>query len=306
VSAAAGAFAHERELGGSPEHGRAPLFIRLKARAKINFWLEVLGKRRDGYHELSSLMLPVGICDDIRIDVTDKGISLACDHPEIPSDASNLAWRAAQAYLEASGWSAGVRLALRKRIPAGAGLGGGSSDAAAVLRGLDRLAPGPLPRSRLEGLARELGADVPFFLRSRPALATGVGEKLREVEGIPPYPLVLVKPPVHVSTGEVYRRLKLTRGRSRITIAQLLTRPWQPRSLMQNDLESVTMKACPVVGGIKEWLAGCRGVLGTVMSGSGPTVVGVFGAGPEAGEAGAAARNAWKGSWVAVTAVEVP
>ena len=75
---------------------------------------------------------------------------------------------------------------------------------------------------------------------------------------------------------------------------------------MQNDLESVTMKACPVVGGIKEWLAGCRGVLGTVMSGSGPTVVGVFGAGPEAGEAGAAARNAWKGSWVAVTAVEVP
>ncbi len=173
--------------------------------AKINLWLEVIRKRSDGYHDLSSLMLPIGILDNLEVRVSPgRGVSLECDHPDAPGDARNLGWRAAELYLEAArGWKTSVHIRIEKNIPIGAGLGGGSADAGAVLLALNALSPAPLPMDELWIMARKLGADVPFFLFQSPALATGIGDVLQQVEGVPPYPLVLVKPPVMVSTPKV-------------------------------------------------------------------------------------------------------
>jgi len=272
--------------------------------AKINLWLEVLRKRDDGYHELSSLMLPVGIHDHLDVDLRpeQEGISLACEQQGVPDDARNLAWRAAEAYMKAAGVRTGVRIRLVKNIPVSAGLGGGSADAAAVLLSLNRLLGDLLSMDRLHGLGRQIGADVPFFLNRRPALATGIGEKLREVEDLPPYPLVLIKPPVAISTRWVYRSLKLTRGESRISLSALLTHPWRLQDVMENDLETVTIHEYPQLAQIKEWLLG-QGALGALMSGSGPTVFGVFAERGQALRVEMLARDIWKKCWVA--AVEV-
>ncbi len=179
---------------------------------KINLWLEVLSKRPDGYHELSTLMLPVGLFDRLEMETQAEGIHLECTHPLVPVDERNLARRAAEAFFQRSGWRVGLRIRLEKAIPVGAGMGGGSADAAAVLTFLNGIAPRPLSRIALHELARRLGADVPFFLLRRPALATGIGDRLQTVTGLPQYPLVLIKPPFEVSTAWAYGSLKLTRG----------------------------------------------------------------------------------------------
>lgn len=268
--------------------------------AKINLWLEVIGKREDGYHDLSSLMLPVGIYDTLVLESFEgEGIRLECSHPAVPTGASNLAWRAAETFFDAVGARAGVQILIRKQIPVAAGLGGGSADAAAVLLALNRMYGNGLTTPRLAGLARSLGADVPFFLYQRPALATGIGEQLAPVEGLPDYPLVLVKPPLKVSTRWVYQSLKLTRGESRITLGSLLARPWQLPELMENDLETVTLAKYPALGQIKQWLLD-KGAVGALMSGSGPTIFGVFRQSSGAEEIGIQAERRWPECWVAV------
>lgn len=268
--------------------------------AKINLWLEVIRKRNDGYHELSTLMLPIGIYDHLELSPVEDGIRLECAHPDVPHDVGNLAWRAAERYLKETGWETGVHIQLVKNIPIGAGLGGGSADAGAVLLGLNRLSPFPLSSVELAECARSLGADVPFFLSQRPALATGIGEKLEVVEGLPAYPLVLVKPPVTVSTAWVYQRLRLTRGESRIRIAGLFAHPWHLDAVMENDLEAVTVPEYPVLDQIKEWFKE-QGSLGTMMSGSGPTVFAIFRHGHEAEAVGSLARQRWRECWVGIT-----
>ncbi|MGC8493117.1 MAG: 4-(cytidine 5'-diphospho)-2-C-methyl-D-erythritol kinase, partial [Syntrophobacteraceae bacterium] len=142
----------------------------LEVPAKINLWLEVIGKREDGYHDLSSLMLPISVFDRISVAVMpgEGGISLRSNTPEIPSDERNLAWRAAELFLKTSGKAARVEIGIEKRIPWGAGLGGGSSDAAGVLSALNAFFEGALPPDRLQAAALKLGADVPFFLTPRP------------------------------------------------------------------------------------------------------------------------------------------
>lgn len=276
---------------------------RAKVPAKINFWLEVLSRRTDGYHELSSLMLPIGIYDEIELQVLpEEGIVLDCGNQEVPHDRSNLAWRAADLFFEAMGVRPALRIGLKKNIPVAAGLGGGSADAAGVLLGLNVLYPGKVSATALHGLATRLGADVPFFLRQVPALATGIGEKLEEVPQVIEYPLLLVKPPVTISTAWVYGSLKLTRGESRITVPRLLADPWNLLGLMQNDLESVTLEAVPVLSLLKGWMVG-KGSIAALMSGSGPTVFGVFSRMEEAEAAETAARSEWPESWVACTGV---
>jgi 4-diphosphocytidyl-2-C-methyl-D-erythritol kinase len=269
------------------------------APAKINLWLEVVGKRADGYHDLSTLMLPVAVYDRVELEtgLPDGKIRLECSDPSLPSGPENLAARAAERYLEASGWRTGVFVRLEKRIPAAAGLGGGSSDAGTVMALLNRLAPEPLGSGELREAARRVGADVPFFLESKPALATGIGERLEYVEGVPEYPLVLIKPPINVATGWVYGRIKLTRGSSNIRLSTLLARPWNLGPLLQNDLEAVTLEAHPVLGRIKQWFLD-RGALGALMSGSGPTVFGVFEDRERAREAAEAAGESWRDCWV--------
>lgn len=285
--------------GEVPGEGPA-VWYEINVPAKINLWLEVIRKREDGYHELSSLMLPVGIRDRLVVALREeKGIRLECGHPAVPNDASNLAWRAAEAFLDVVGAKNGVQIRLEKHIPVAAGLGGGSADAAAVLLALNRLYGDCLAAPRLATLAQALGADVPFFLYQRPALARGIGEQLEAVEGLPNYPLVLVKPPLKVSTRWVYQSLKLTRGGTRIKLQSLLARPWRLPEVMENDLETVTLARYPALGQIKQWLLE-RGAVGALMSGSGPTVFGVFGRKSEAEEVGVQAERRWPECWVAV------
>jgi 4-diphosphocytidyl-2-C-methyl-D-erythritol kinase len=252
-------------------------------------------------------MLPIGIYDNLEVALRpdEPGVvSLECDHPAVPGDAGNLAWRAAALYLErAPGWRTGIHIRLEKDIPVGAGLGGGSADAGAVLLALNYLSPSPLSKTALQELARVLGADVPFFLVQAPCLATGIGEKLQRVEGLPKYPLVLIKPSMSVSTKRVYQKLKLTRGEGRIKIEGLLKRPWNLSQVLENDLESVTLVDYPVLESIKAWLAG-QGALGALMSGSGPTIFGVFPNACEAEKVGLLARQIWRDCWVGITEVQ--
>lgn len=277
--------------------------VRLSVPAKINLWLEVLRKRGDGYHELSSLMLPIDIRDRLEMALRPGGgIHLTCDSPELPVDERNLAWRAAKLFLEAAGVDAGVDIDLRKNIPVGAGLGGGSADAAGVLLGMNRLFDALLAPDRIEGLARALGADVPFFLRQTPALATGIGERLEDVAGLPGYPLLLIKPPFSVSTGWVYQSLKLTRGRSRINLYTFEACPWRLAEVMENDLESVTLREYPLLAELKEWILE-QGALGALMSGSGPTVFGVFHQRSLAEKSRALAETVWGDCWTMVADV---
>jgi 4-diphosphocytidyl-2-C-methyl-D-erythritol kinase len=168
---------------------------------------------------------------------------------------------------------------------------------------LNCLSPSPLPKTALQELARALGADVPFFLVQAPCLATGIGEKLQRVEGLPKYPLVLIKPSMSVSTKRVYQKLKLTRGEGRIKIEGLLKRPWNLSQVLENDLESVTLVDYPVLESIKAWLAG-QGALGALMSGSGPTIFGVFPNACEAEKVGLLARQIWRDCWVGITEVQ--
>jgi len=279
------------------------LALRVGTPAKINLWLEIVRKREDGYHDLSSLMLPVAVYDHVEVAWSrEGGVRLSCSSAEVPDDRGNLAWRAADAYLEAAGVTRGVSIRLEKNIPVGAGMGGGSSDAAAVLLALNRLSENPLSEAVLHRLAVGLGADVPFFLHCVPALATGIGERLLPVHGIPDYPLLLVKPPISVSTGWVYGSLKLTRGESRIKLRSFLDRPWHLSEVLRNDLETVTLNEYPQLGQIKCWLME-NGAVGSLMSGSGPTVFGVFAEQRLADGAGELARRVWKDCRVDVTRV---
>jgi 4-diphosphocytidyl-2-C-methyl-D-erythritol kinase len=227
---------------------------------------------------------------------------LECDHPEVPRDRRNLAWRAAELFLGEAGIAPALRIGLKKSIPVGAGLGGGSADAAGVLLGLNELYPGRVSAGTLFEMAGQLGADVPFFLRGVPALATGIGQELDEVCGVLDYPLLLVKPPVTVSTAWVYGSLKLTRGESRISVPRLLADPWNIAQLLQNDLESVTLEAVPVLTSLKRWLVE-HGAIASLMSGSGPTVFGVFAGMEEAVRAEVLAAEAWPECWVRCTGV---
>ena len=277
--------------------------LRIDIPAKINLWLEVIRKRSDGYHELSSLMLPVGIYDQVDLELTEEeGIRLACASPGVPSDSGNLAWRAASLFIEEAGYTKGVSVRLDKSIPVGAGMGGGSADAGAVLTGLNRLLPGCVSEYRLHEMAVKLGADVPFFLYCRPALATGIGDCLQPVEGVPRYPLVLIKPPLSVSTRRVYLSLKLTRMESRIKLPSFLARPWDLQNLIENDLESVTLAEYPLLSRIKLWMKE-QGALESLMSGSGPTVFGVFRDRSLADGVAALAKRKWRDCWIAATEV---
>ncbi len=287
-----------RERTISANGREAPDFI-LRVPAKINLWLEVIGKREDGFHDISSLMLPISVFDRISLGVRPGSgtISVACDASEIPSDHRNLAWRAAELYLMASGKRAGVDIGIEKLIPWGAGLGGGSSDAAGVLAALNSFFENTVSPGELETLALALGADVPFFLNPRPALATGIGEKLEFTRFAPDYPLLLIKPPVNVPTGWVYQSLKLTKCKAQIKLSSFQEDPYQFGDLVENDLESVTVPQYPVIAEIKRWLIG-QGALTASMSGSGPTVFGIFSSARAAADAAAIAQKEWSDCWV--------
>lgn len=246
------------------------------APAKVNFCLNVLGRRPDGYHDVAMLMQQIDLADRIRIQVTDGDlVTVTCPGLDLAPGESNIAARAAELLLEHVGLSRKVEIAIEKRIPAAAGLGGGSSDAAAVLKGLSEMLSLDLPRHELMSLGARLGADVPFFLYDRTAWATGIGEQLQPWPGVPPLWLLLVNPGVAVSTAWVYQNLGLTRAGTVANIPRFPAGVHDFVRLLHNDLEPVTCQRYPVVSEIKQQLL-TRGAIGALMSGSGPTVFGVF------------------------------
>ncbi len=256
--------------------------IQTLAPAKINLFLKVTGRRADGYHELETLMCRVGIYDTIRIDPEREGIFVSCPTPGIPEDHTNLAAKAASVFSDALTRKTakrfkGVRVHLSKTIPAGAGLGGGSSNAASVLMALNRIYKTPFSQEQLMEMGLEIGADVPFFIFKKPAVATGIGEKLQHFHGLSSHGVVLVYPGIDVSTGTVYKNLnlRLTKGKKKLSKFDFDGKIFDVKRHLINDLESVTIPEHPVISDIKKMLMRC-GAQGSLMSGSGSAVFGLF------------------------------
>lgn len=250
--------------------------LRLSAPAKINYLLDVIGKRIDGYHELRMIMQRVNLCDQITLAISDTpGINVTCNSKGAPDGPDNIAWKAAKSLLDISGTGKGVKIEIVKNIPSAAGLGGGSSDAATVLMGLNELLEIGLTREELMGIGSRLGADVPFFIFKEAALAEGIGDKLTRLPEMPKCWILLVNPGVHVSTAWVYRSLQLTSKRELNKLPKFFGSVEQVVSILSNDLEAVTIPAFPVIAEIKKRLM-ISGAAGSMMSGSGPTVFGIF------------------------------
>lgn len=256
----------------------------IKAPVKINLYLRITGRRPDGYHDLDSLMLKLQLADHIRLTLRDNEfLNLVCRGADLPEDETNLAYRAAQVFLQNNNIIQGVDIELNKKAPVAAGLGGGSSDAAAVLLGLNDLHQCHLPEERLLDMARQLGADVSFFIIDAVAArAEGIGDRLTPVTIPDDFRVLLVNPGFPVSTRWAYENFALTtfdnpyilgrhlNDREKVDIFAV-----DDASRLTNDLESVTIGRFPEIGMIKKELL-ADGADFALMTGSGPTVFGLF------------------------------
>lgn len=261
--------------------------MKIRAPAKINLYLRVVGRRKDGYHLLDTVLVPISLYDEIEIQKLKAArdrtrpsaspIKVTCDHPLVPAGKKNLVFCAADLIMKAAGIDQPISIHIDKKIPVGAGLGGGSSDAAATLVALNRLFRLGYSMRKLEKLGLSLGADVPFFIRRRPARARGIGERLTPLANFPRIWLVVLYPGFPVSTAWVYRhwRPKLTKPKANTSITCSLGSFAKLREMLVNDLESVTIAKYPRIGMLKERLR-CEGADGVIMSGSGSSVFGVF------------------------------
>ena len=246
--------------------------------AKVNLFLEIIGRRPDGYHDIASIMQLVDLCDEVRLRRRRTGIRVEVQGAELPAGRGNLAYRAAALLLEAAGVEGGVEIHLEKRIPVAGGLGGGSSNAAAVLIGLSRLYGLSWSQEALQKLGENLGSDVPFFLGDGLALATGRGEILTPLSAWPPQWLVLANPGLPISTAWAYREAssKLTEWQPRVSIPSfpLGGRPQWPPVWAFNRLESVVLPHRPEILALKHLLREAGGAP-VLMSGSGASVFAV-------------------------------
>jgi 4-diphosphocytidyl-2-C-methyl-D-erythritol kinase len=256
--------------------------LHVKAPAKINLFLRITGKRPDGYHDLCTLMCPLAMYDTLTLKEGGSGVAVVCNHPCVPEDSSNLAARSAYLFLGTvfAGHAppvSGLTILIDKNIPVGAGLGGGSSDAAAVLVALNNAFGQPLTTQALMALGTRLGADVPFFILGAPAVATGIGDRLEPFSHLTPWTALLVYPNQVVSTAWVYKNLnlRLTKGEKKLSKFNFNGRFFNVGEHLVNDLEPVTTKAFPVIKEIKRLLL-AHGAAGAMMSGSGSTVFGLF------------------------------
>jgi 4-diphosphocytidyl-2-C-methyl-D-erythritol kinase len=246
------------------------------AYAKINIGLRILGKRTDGYHSLETVFHQIDNADAIEIIVLPEDeIRIHSDNNDAPADTSNLCWRAARMLKDITGMRAGVELSLQKRIPIGAGLGGGSADAAAVLLSLRSLWKLDLSDSELAALGSQLGSDVPFFIRGGTAFASGRGEILQPVTLNIPYWIVVATPPIAVSTAWAYKNISLNRsvlsGHLKSLVHTSLANPEILRRDLVNDFEPLVFSEYPVVAALKAVMLE-RGTAFALMSGSGSSV----------------------------------
>jgi len=259
----------------------SPAELVCEAPAKINLYLAIKGKRPDGFHDLETRMVKITLADRLRLARRDAGITLHCPGSDLPTGEGNLVYRAAKSFFTALGSDGGVDIVLEKRVPVAAGLGGGSSDAAAVLRGLNLLYGLRFSSGELVGLARPLGADVPFFVdECTAAWATGIGDEIKAEAVSPSGWIVLVNPGFPVSTKWVYENFTLTTGGNPYILGREFVHGNDacagPGNLpLYNELEAVTIRKYPELGRIKDELL-ADGAHGALMSGSGPTVFGLF------------------------------
>jgi 4-diphosphocytidyl-2-C-methyl-D-erythritol kinase len=251
--------------------------MKILSPAKINLFLQINHKRSDGYHDLASLMCCVSLYDEITLEFGTKRTQIRCCDPHVPQNESNLAHQAAVLFLTQLKKNEGVKITIKKRIPVAAGLGGGSSNAASVLLGLNRYYGQPFSTAQLMPMGLSLGADVPFFVFQKPAIATGIGEKLQAYSGLNPFPVLLIYPGFTVSTSEIFRKLNLRLTKCKKKLRNILLKKYDFNVALHlcNDLETVTASAYPEIDLAKEQLLNF-GALGALMSGSGPAVFGIF------------------------------
>jgi 4-diphosphocytidyl-2-C-methyl-D-erythritol kinase len=248
---------------------------------KVNLLLNILGKRPDGFHELETVMQPVNLCDRLTFERRGGAVELSCSDAALPVDSRNLVHRAATGFLQTAKISNGVRIHLEKKIPLAAGLGGGSGNAATTLLALNKLFGQPLSAAKLSELAASLGSDVPFFLQSKPALATGRGEKIQPLDSFPALrgkAFLLIHPGFGISTPWAYQNLSRfpealngRPGRAQKLIARLQTGDWRAAGAeFYNSLEAPALEKYPMLALFQEFLR-AHGALAALMSGSGST-----------------------------------
>ena len=245
-----------------------------KAYAKVNITLDVVGKREDGYHLLKMIMQNIDIYDVITIEKIKSGIEITCNKPYVPTDERNLAYKAAKLFKETFNITAGVLIDIKKNIPVAAGLAGGSTDCAAVLRMMNKLFQVNADNEKLMELGVKLGADVPYCIDGGTALCEGIGEVLTSLKPFKNHIIVLVKPPFGVSTKEVYRNFDLGRVRNHPETDKVITymnedNLYEVAKNMKNLLENVTLKKHKVISSIKSEMESL-GAIKAMMSGSGP------------------------------------
>lgn len=259
--------------------------VKLKSPAKINVRLDVLSKRQDGYHDLRMINTSVSLYDDIECEITDKGIRVECENDgSVPSGENNIVYGVTKEILAYSNKNVGVHIKIKKHIPSSAGMGGGSSNAASVLMGLNEILKINLSKDKLMKIGLKFGADVPFFIFGGPAIARGIGEDLSKIKKMPKLPLVLITPNIPVSTKWVYERFTAANDNAPVMVNSPETLDELPQQFvtkravvkcLHNDLESVTVEKYPIVNDIKKLLKKL-GAMGSQMTGSGPTVFGIF------------------------------
>lgn len=255
--------------------------IRLKARAKINLGLDVVRRREDGYHEVKMVMQMLRLYDQIDIEKTqESGILVRSNLSFLPTDERNIAYKAAKVMIDQFGLEQGVIIRIEKHIPVAAGMAGGSMDCAAVLYGMNKLFGLRLNQKKLREIGVKLGADVPYCLMRQTALSEGIGEILTPISPLQDCPILIAKPSISVSTRHVYEHLKLDEQTMHPDIDGIVTALadgdlYGVTDRMANVLETVTVPEHPVIDEIKKQMM-ASGAVNALMSGSGPTVFGIF------------------------------
>ena len=260
--------------------GKSMNIYLIKAYAKINLGLDVVRRLENGYHEVKMVMQTVGIYDELTLTRTEEGITVTTDKEELPTDEGNLIYKAAKIMMEEYHIEGGIHIHLKKNIPIAAGMAGGSTDAAATFKGINRLYDLDCTLEELMRLGVRVGADVPYCILGGTALAEGIGEKLTSLNPAPDCYVLVAKPPIDVSTKYVYEHLDAEGIAVHPDIDGMVEAIWEESlqgilDRMDNVLESVTVKKYPIIADLKERMREL-GALNSLMSGSGPTVFGIF------------------------------
>ncbi len=244
--------------------------------AKVNLFLKVLRKRSDGYHDILSIMQRISLYDEMKFDLKGTGIRIICPGGVVPENKDNIAYKAAEVILSGVSCHPGIEITINKKIPVAAGLGGGSSNAATTLVTINEMTGAKYSTGELMKIGAKLGADVPFFIFGKTALASGIGDRLEPVKDIPKLWFILVNPGFEIYTRDIYENLKLglTKEPIKYRMPRFATMSHVAEGLY-NDLEGVSFRFYPVLSDIKKRLT-ANGALGSLMSGSGPTVFGLF------------------------------